>query len=522
MDEIVSTTSDIENENPNIPRSRSKFKRGEGGGRHPTDFKLNYRALEKRLKRAGIDLESNESIKKQCLRGLSTDLKQKEKDIKRLEKELAAAKAELSQLPFKDMNAIEPYTDKGLRRQSHVRKFVSQIIVSKLELPIREKAAFVKDLIHFQNVGHVETMLNEIMEDDKISAVFQKKIVDKACYRASTSEINRTRDFVERKRMQLSKCKKNQLSSSSKKTTAKIGSKVVLRNNAVHHNSRNDKASRNLLRVTFPLLLPKAVRDDTIQVEHALIDTVAMVKSQLLMFFATEELHQHWVWFYSCKKNDYLYNHVKLSSFYDSTPIGKDGDSCVGLYLRILNAPGLLNKPDFTIILYLAKTREFGGIAIRLLRLYSKHLIRLIKEGIVLPISGYEPTRTLPHCQILLNGNHKIDFDKNLFAADGKAQVGASGAKGVSSYTPEWKHHNPEEMVNPNFPVDIGRYVDFATRSIFYKKIDEFRQEQNKVFTVAMKKIKQDKKLTQEQKTKKVQQDFNGIMIQAVREKPKN
>ena len=108
-----------------------------------------------------------------------------------------------------------------------------------------------------------------------------------------------------------------------------------------------------------------------------------------------------------------------------------------------------------------------------------------------------------------------------MLAADGKAQVGASGVKGVSSYTPEWKHHNPEEMVNPNFPVDIGRYVDFAMRSIFYKKIDEFRQEQNKVFTVAMKKIKQDKKLTQEQKTKKVQQDFNRIMIQAVREKAK-
>ena len=57
-------------------------------------------------------------------------------------------------------------------------------------------------------------------------------------------------------------------------------------------------------------------------------------------------------------------------------------------------------------------------------------------------------------------------------------------------------------MGNPNFPVDIGRYVDFAMRSIFYKKIDEFRQEQNKVFTVAMKKIKQDKKLTQELKPK--------------------
>ena len=132
----------------------------------------------------------------------------------------------------------------------------------------------------------------------------------------------------------------------------------------------------------------------------------------------------------------------------------------------------------------MAKTREFGGIAIRLLHLYSNYLIHLIKKGIILPISDYEPKKTPPHCQILLNGNHKIDFDKKLFAADGKAQVGASGAKGVSSYTPEWKHHNPEEMVNPNFPVDIGRYVDFAMHSIFFKKIDEFRQEQNKVFTV--------------------------------------
>jgi len=189
--------------------------------------------------------------------------------------ELAKLKPQLSAVPF--INGMDPYSVKTPRRQFDVRKFIDKVVVANSENHIREKSTFVKDYIHFEKLADVETMLNELIEDDKISKVFQKKIVDKACYRASTSEINRTRSFVERKRMQLSKCKKNLFRNACKNIAVKISSKVAVKNSAVHHNSRSDKTSRNHLLVAFPLHLPKAVRDDTIQVEHALVDTVAMV-----------------------------------------------------------------------------------------------------------------------------------------------------------------------------------------------------------------------------------------------------
>ena len=108
-----------------------------------------------------------------------------------------------------------------------------------------------------------------------------------------------------------------------------------------------------------------------------------------------------------------------------------------------------------------------------------------------------------------------------MFAADGKAQVGASGAKGNGSYTPEWKHHNPEEMVNPNFPVSTDQYVTLAMGKVFYQQIAEFRKSQQKLFQAAAAKTRRDKKMNQQEKTKKIQLDFNRIMIDGIRDKAK-
>ena len=183
----------------------------------------------------------------------------------------------------------------------------------------------------------------------------------------------------------------------------------------------------------------------------------------------------------------------------------------------------MLHKPDFTFILYLLKTKEFSAVAVRCLRLYSAHLIRVLrnKEVVTLNIEGFSPDRKLPKCDVPLNGEHRLDFDKNLFAADGKAQVGASGAKGNGSYTPEWKHHNPEEMVNPNFPVSTDQYVTLAMRKVFYQQIAEFRKSQQKLFQAAAAKTRRDKKMNQQEKTKKIQLDFNRIMIDGIRDKAK-
>ena len=333
-------------------------------------------------------VNSQEWLKKQCtekfypeLVEAKKELKRKDKEIERLQATVENYKKRWKELPFKDCSKMDPYSGKTHNKRLDVRNGVDMIVCAGSENPVKEKAKFVREYIHYSDTKqNLKVIVSEVFDDPKISEVIQTNFINKAIFRASKSEMNVTRDFVARKRMQLSKVKKSKLNAESKKLVIQISSKLKTTNATTAAHTRNDRKSRAHLRQAFPTQLPLAVLDDTIQVEHALVDTVSMIKAAVTLFYTTEELHPHWLWFYSGKHQKFLINHIKLSTFYDSTPFGKDGDACTGLYLRVLNAASLLHKPDFTFILYLLKTKEFSAVAVRCLRLYSAHLIRVLRN----------------------------------------------------------------------------------------------------------------------------------------------
>ena len=203
-------------------------------------------------------------------------------------------------------------------------------------------------------------MLRVLLEDESICKVLQDRFINKSTYHASRDENTRTREFVERKRMQISQAKKHRQNQSSKKLGTSIGSKLKVKNMTTPCNSGTDLKAKQHLRRAFVMEMPTSVTDATIliKVEHALVNTVALIKSALTLFYTTQELESHWYWFYSAKEQKFKYNFIEPSTFFDSTPMGKDGDACTGLYFRIINAASVIHKPEFNFNLYLKNSEN--------------------------------------------------------------------------------------------------------------------------------------------------------------------
>lgn len=503
-----------------VPDDENCVPCGPALGRPRVDYRSMYLSLEKRCKRAGLSLDSNQPFKKQMLNlcsievgELSKQVKEKDKLIEKLEKQKRSNTAMIG-----IRRGLKPYSQKSSRRQRQLRSSIEKIVVANSTQPARAKASFVKDFVRYSlNKVEILESLNDFFEDKKIASIIQDDILNKATYRVSRSELVRTRDFVERKRMQISRSKRQKSNKVQAALTVKVSSQIAVESVVIPCTSKTDKAARCHLRRAFPLLTPSAMKDENIKVEHALIDTVAMIKCCLCNFFSVEELGENWVWFYSARLRGYKFLHVELSTFYDSTPFGKDGDSCTGLYIRFINAPGLVQKPEFTYILYLCKTKETSALAESLLRRYSYHLVKVLKAGIKLVLDGFGDDMKIPNSTIPLNGTHSITFGCNNFAADGKAQLWAGGCKGANStYTPEYSHHK-EEMVNPNFPVNMKSYITLPFRKLFYNQIDQFKQLQRAKFNSIAKDIKTDKSLPHKDKTRKLVTEYQRLMITSVR-----
>lgn len=490
-------------------------------GRPTVDYKKMYLALELRCKRAGLSVQSPQPFKKQMISlcennsmELAKQLKEKDLKIEKLGNQNNHLLTKTGALG----NGSKPYSKKSSGRQRILRKKVEKLVVVNSTQPVTEKAAFVTDMVRYSgNKVQILESLTEFFEDKKIASIIQEDIMNKAVCHVSRSEMVRTRDFVERKRMQISKSKRQQSNRVQKTLTAAVSSQVTLHPVVVPCYSATDNAARAHLRNAFPLMLPSAIKDDSIKVEHALLDTVAMIKCGLCNFLTVEELGANWVWFYSGKLQSYKYLHVELSTFFDSTPFGSNGDSCTGLYVRFINAPGVIHKPEFTYILYLCKTKETSALSERLLRRYSDHLVRIIRGGLKLTLAGFTDDRTLPKSTIPVNGTHSVTFGMNNFAADGKAQLWAGGCKGGNStFTPEYTHHQ-EEMVNPNFPVNMNSYITLAFRRILYYQVHQFRQLQHAEYKKIAINIKTDNKMTQADKTSKLVSEYDRLMVRGVR-----
>ena len=76
-------------------------------------------------------------------------------------------------------------------------------------------------------------------------------------------------------------------------------------------NSGTDLKAKQHLHRAFVMEMPTSVTDATIQVEHALVDMVALIKSAITLFYTTQELESHWYWFYSAKEQNFKHNFIE-------------------------------------------------------------------------------------------------------------------------------------------------------------------------------------------------------------------
>jgi hypothetical protein len=428
------------------------------------EYRTRFLNLETRCKRAGLDINSKKPLKEQLAYVMSKELQALRKTISEQQAENEKLKTQISNLKKRSFMAVfsnskrrKPYSLLSNRRKKCLRGVVSKAILTNSNDIRKDKMCFIIDYMKgCHDTMEISQNIQEIFKDKKIGAVIQQGIVNKAVQRASKSEVNRMRDFVIRKRLQLSVEKKKQLNKTAQSIQADLGNGLTVSNVVVPCSSDIVKTARANLRRMFPLILPNANTDQRFHfrklfpLEHAVMDTVAVIKSALCLFYCTEEFYPHWQWFYSPELAGPKVHHIELSTFYDSCPLGSE--PCTGLYLRLLNAAGLIHKPEFTFILFLAQIGETSVLATKFMELYSNLLSTVIKNGLQLKFEGFSDERTVPHTTIPLNGTHFITFGTNTFAADGKAQLWANGCKAAnSSFTPEYKHHK-NEMVNPNFP----------------------------------------------------------------------
>jgi hypothetical protein len=492
------------------------------------DYKKLYFSLRRRVKRNGLAVDSKKSFKKQMLACVQAELAGKNAEITALQKNNAVLQEKVTKMEGNDLmrkvryicNARKPYSEKGETSKRQMRSVFNEIICHNTANPNKERSLFLTDMVKFSPGSNgLLDGLNEMLLEPIIASTIQKEILNPAGCRASADEMNRLRDYVERKHMQLSKSKKQAMNKSFGKVEISINAHLKVKNVKMPCNTKTDRAAQQHLRRAFPVLLPFAIIDVTIKVEHAMMETESFLRSIIVLYYCTEELQSHWHWFCTVKNGIWVpkFNHIELSTFYDSTPLCKTGDNCTGLYLRVLNAPDLVHKPEFLFILYLAKMKENSAGATSFLTLYSKCLVRLLKVGLTISLRDFLDERTLPKSTIALNGAHLITFGTNIFAADGKAQLWSGGCSSAnSSYTPEWRHHQ-QDMVHPDFPVNVDSYVSFEERGKHFRAIEKFRKQQQNIFRISAATLKANKQMTPEQKAKQFRNDYIRIMKKAVR-----
>jgi hypothetical protein len=317
-----------------------------GRGRPPQDYRLKYLALETRCKRAGLQPQSNEPFKKQLTEQANVELLALRQLVSNQQSQIVHLNSKIEKLEKDPVSSLlnhrerrKPYSQLSNSRKREIRSAITKVVGRNSGSVEGQKILFLRDILRtLPSALQIENALREILEHDKIGSVMQEGIVNKCVYHASRSELIRTRDFVERRRLQLSQAKKVQLNRSAKNIVAEITPEVSLLPVICPCSSKTDKAARAHLRNAFPVILPRAFTDDSLNFEHAKLDPEAVIRSALCLFYCTEEFHQHWHWFYSAQQDGLKLNHIELSTFYDSFPLGNRGEQCTGLYIRFLNA----------------------------------------------------------------------------------------------------------------------------------------------------------------------------------------
>jgi len=217
-----------------------------------------------------------------------------------------------------------------------------------------------------------------------------------------------------------------------------------------------------MLRDKFAGDVPYAVSDITLFIEHGFVDMEAMPKAIVTLIYTTPELHKNFMWFWDPVKKVHKENHFEWSTFYDGFPLFGGKSQATAFSLRALNLPGLIHRPDFQYILFIAECKENDPQVLKLLQHFSKTVTPKLTKGFTVEFRGYPEHYTVPKSNISLNGTHKITFGKRLlYGADAKAAFASQGCDSANQRYLPFFDIPTEAACNSDIPFTLKNYVPF-------------------------------------------------------------
>ena len=262
----------------NLPPNMDVIPNARKRGRPSADYKTLYLSLQKRLKRAGLDSASPTPFKDQ-MAGLHDN------SIKNLKDQLKGAEKKLNNIKTQKTGSShphwKPYGQKSFRERKRLQAKIRSSIVGRSNQPRQELDLFFTEFLKAQNNAAVASTMKAVMADKQIGGVINNCIVKRAAKRASNDPATICRDYVLRKKMMLSQKKMKLLGKEQSKKEVVISDHIKGTLAKARYSSQNDRKCQAFLRNTFKNKLPFALLDVSIQVEHALVDTKALLESMV-------------------------------------------------------------------------------------------------------------------------------------------------------------------------------------------------------------------------------------------------
>lgn len=506
---------------PHLLAGANKRKRG-----NEVDYFKKYDSERKRTSRLQKKLETLKSG--DTLTKLDEEVKAAKRTIlklKRANKLLVRSKERLeAKLKRTPSFSTKSFSNVSTREQRRKKALIKNIVCGEggdRKQDVTELGSFCIDVMKNLPKDAIVPALKRIVEEDKLSRIFQTQIIEKKRTQVSKDQFARTREFVDRRKAHIGRKRKRMLKKQSTKNILKISNTVSFEPVTFAARAENDAKSRKHLRENFPVAMPYALQHDSVKVEHAFVEVEHMMKCAITLIYTTQSLHNSFFWFWDVSSQSFKVNHFEISTFFDGFPLFGGSESATIFCLRILNIAALIHRPEFNFIIFAVKAKETSAETIKLLRYCASKLYCLLNTGLTIQICGFDPTRTIPHSTILLNGTHRITFGRrNMFSGDAKATFFSQGClSAIQTWNPFFEIET-ESYVCPDIVVSDQTYVPHRVRVQRFLAINDFRNGQREKFVAEVKLLKQ-QRLSEEELPKKIANAWKRVVVKAVNQKAK-
>lgn len=317
------------------------------------------------------------------------------------------------------------YDDLKKYQKDEVYRHVKAYVTAGSQNAAATMANFIADTSAKGRGHEIDQKITEVLSRARVGKVFQKRLRNMKKKRVKEHEYAAIR-FCDRKRDGLGRPAENKMASSRQESnrlqvTAEVTSSPLQKKLS----SYDDKTAHKFFQTHLPDL-PKVRKCEEnapmsqlnsipkvhycpakIECEHASVNPLELLSAIVTMAYLQQELHKFFVWFLD-KDLQPKYEHMEWGVCVDGFPVKNFSDGASMQSIQLYNMPGLVHKPDYNFPQALYMDSESSQAAWVFLRELDEVITSVEEHGFDLVLEGFEQNLTLPHCDIPVNGSHRI------------------------------------------------------------------------------------------------------------------